>query len=46
MQSNDQISGGSGDDLLDGGDGWDSCSGEGQTNADTAQQCEGVSHVP
>lgn len=42
----DQISGGDGDDLLDGGDGIDFCNGDGQTNADTAVQCEDIANVP
>ncbi len=43
---NDVIHGGAGDDVIDGGEGWDQCNGNGQTNADTAVQCEGVSSVP
>jgi hypothetical protein len=40
------LSGGTDDDVLDGGDGWDQCNGDGHTNADSAVQCEGVASVP
>jgi hypothetical protein len=32
--------------LLDGGNGYDYCNGEGQTNADTGVSCELKNNVP
>ena len=42
----DLLAGGDDDDVLDGGSGWDQCDGDGETNADTAVQCEGIANVP